>query len=67
MPARLSSPIPAATHAAAPVALAPGQCRSLLSDLAHIADPRHHPGQVQAAKQWLEAGDLARGAGRRGS
>ena len=45
MPARSSSPIPAAAHAAASAALAPDQCRSLLCDLAHIADPRHRRGR----------------------
>jgi predicted transposase YbfD/YdcC len=45
VPAPSSSPIPAAAHAAAPAALAPDQCRSLLDDLAAIADPRHRRGR----------------------
>jgi hypothetical protein len=54
VPARLSSPIPAVAHATAPVAMAPGQCRSLLADLAHITDPRHRRG-----RRHLLAGVLA--------
>jgi hypothetical protein len=46
VPARPSSPIPAAAQRlAASAALAPGQCRSLLDHLAHIADPRHRRGR----------------------
>jgi predicted transposase YbfD/YdcC len=45
VPAPTSSPIPAAAHQAAPVALSGGQCRSLLADLAHLADPRHRRGR----------------------
>jgi hypothetical protein len=39
VPARPSSPIPAAAQVAAPAVLTADQCRSLLADLAHIADP----------------------------
>jgi DDE_Tnp_1-associated len=45
VPACSSSSIPAAAHAAAPAALAPGQCRGLLEDLATITDPRHRRGR----------------------
>ena len=46
MPAPRSSRIPtAAQRLHAPVALAPDQCRSLLEDLAHIADPRQRRGR----------------------
>ena len=46
MPAPLSSPIPAAAQRlVAPAALAPDQCRSLLDDLAQIADPRKRRGR----------------------
>jgi hypothetical protein len=44
-PAPSSSPIPAVTHAAAPTALAPGPCRSLLADLTTITDPRQRRGR----------------------
>jgi hypothetical protein len=47
VPACLSSPIPAAAHAAAPAALTSDQCRSLLEDLAQLAADA--PGQVLAA------------------
>jgi hypothetical protein len=41
VPASTSSRIPVVAHRLdVPVALAPGQCRSLLDDLAQIADPR---------------------------
>jgi predicted transposase YbfD/YdcC len=44
-----SSPIAAVAHRlTAPAALAPDQCRSLLDDLAHIADPRHRRGRRHA-------------------
>jgi hypothetical protein len=45
VPARLSSPIPAAAHAAASVALAPDQCRSLLDHLTQLPDPRQRRGR----------------------
>jgi DDE_Tnp_1-associated len=46
VPTCSSSPIPAAAQRlAAPAALAPDQYRSLLDDLAHIADPRHLRGR----------------------
>jgi len=46
VPAPRSSRIPtAAQRLHAPVALAPDQCRSLLEDLAHIADPRQRRGR----------------------
>ena len=46
MPAPTSSRIPAAAKRLdAPVALAPDQCRSLLEDLAKIADPRKRRGR----------------------
>ena len=49
MPAPRSSRIPtAAQRLHAPVALAPDQCRSLLEDLAHIADPRQRRGRRYA-------------------
>jgi predicted transposase YbfD/YdcC len=49
VPAPTSSPIPAvAQRLAAPTALAPGQCRSLLDDLAQIADPRQRRGRRHA-------------------
>ncbi|HEV8648087.1 MAG TPA: transposase family protein [Actinomycetes bacterium] len=42
-------PIPAAAQRLAPpAALAPDQCRSLLDDLAQIADPRHQRGRRHA-------------------
>jgi DDE_Tnp_1-associated len=49
VPACASSPIPAVAHRlTAPAAVAPDQCRSLLDDLAHIADPRHRRGRRHA-------------------
>jgi predicted transposase YbfD/YdcC len=49
VPACSSSPIAAvAQRLAAPVALAPDQCRSLLDHLAQIADPRHRRGRRHA-------------------
>jgi predicted transposase YbfD/YdcC len=49
VPACSSSPIPAvAPRLTAHAALAPHQCRSLLDDLAHIADPRHRRGRRHA-------------------
>jgi DDE_Tnp_1-associated/Transposase DDE domain len=46
VPARASSPIPAvADRLAATATLAPDQCRSLLHDLAQLADPRHRRGR----------------------
>jgi hypothetical protein len=49
MPASTSSRIPVVAHRLdAPVALAPGQCRSLLDDLAQIADPRQRRGRRHA-------------------
>ena len=49
MPACPSSPILAvAQRPAPPAALAPEQCRSLLEDLAQIADPRHRRGRQHA-------------------
>jgi DDE_Tnp_1-associated len=46
VPACSSSPIPAVTQRlAAPAALAPDQCRSLLDSLAQITDPRHRRGR----------------------
>jgi predicted transposase YbfD/YdcC len=46
VPAPTSSRIPAAaTRLAAPIALAPDQCRSLLDDLATITDPRQRRGR----------------------
>jgi predicted transposase YbfD/YdcC len=49
VPARPSSPIPAAAQPpAAAAALAPGQCRSLLDDLAQLADPRKRRGRRHA-------------------
>jgi predicted transposase YbfD/YdcC len=45
VPACSSSPIPAAQRLAATATLAPEQCRSLLEDLAQIADPRHRRGR----------------------
>jgi len=45
VPAPPSSPIPAAQRPAATATLAPEQCRSLLEDLAQIADPRHRRGR----------------------
>jgi predicted transposase YbfD/YdcC len=46
VPARPSSPIPAAAQRlAASAALTPCQCGSLLDHLAHIADPRHRRGR----------------------
>jgi hypothetical protein len=48
VPACSSSPIPAAAHAAAPAALTSDQCRSLLEDLAQLADPRQRRGQRHA-------------------
>ena len=41
-------PIPAAAHAAAPAALTSDQCRSLLEDLAQLADPRQRRGRRHA-------------------
>ena len=38
-------PIPAGAHPGALAVLAPDQCRSLLDDLARIADPRHRRGR----------------------
>jgi predicted transposase YbfD/YdcC len=49
VPAPTSSPIPALAHRLdALVALAPGQCRSLLDDLAQINDPRQRRGRRHA-------------------
>ena len=49
MPACSSSPIAAVAHRlTAPAALAPDQCRSLLDDLAQIADPRQRRGRQHA-------------------
>src|SRR5436309_6637257 len=49
MPACSSSPIPAVAHRlTVPAALAPHQCRSLLDDLAQLADPRHRRGRRHA-------------------
>ena len=49
MPARPSSPIPAAAQRpATPAALAPDQCRSLLEHLAQLADPRQRRGRRHA-------------------
>jgi len=49
VPAPSSSPIPAATQRpAAPTALAPDQCRSLLEHLAQLADPRQRRGRRHA-------------------
>jgi predicted transposase YbfD/YdcC len=46
VPAPSSSPIPAAAQRpAAPAALAPDQCRSLLEHLAQLADPRQRRGR----------------------
>jgi predicted transposase YbfD/YdcC len=49
VPAPTSSPIPVLTHPLdAPVALAPGQCCSLLDDLAQLTDPRKRRGRRHA-------------------
>ena len=49
MPAPSSSPIPAAAQRpAAPAALAPDQCHSLLEHLAQLADPRQRRGRRHA-------------------
>jgi hypothetical protein len=49
VPSCPSSPIPtAAQRLAAPAALAPERCRSLLDDLTQIADPRHRRGRRHA-------------------
>jgi len=49
VPAATSSRIPtAAQRLDVPVALAPDQCRSLLDDLARIADPRQRRGRRHA-------------------
>jgi DDE_Tnp_1-associated len=48
VPACLSSPIPAAAHAAAPAALTSDQCRSLLEDLAQLADRGQRCGRRHA-------------------
>jgi hypothetical protein len=49
VPACSSSPIPAIAHRlTVPAALAPHQCRSLLDDLAQLADPRHRRGRRHA-------------------
>jgi predicted transposase YbfD/YdcC len=49
VPAPSSSPIPAAAQRpAAPAALAPDQCRSLLEHLAQLADPRQRRGRRHA-------------------
>jgi predicted transposase YbfD/YdcC len=48
VPACSSSPIPTAAHAAAPAALTSNQCRSLLEDLAQLADPRQRRGRRHA-------------------
>jgi hypothetical protein len=49
VPAPSSSPIPAAAQRpAAPAALAPDQCRSLLEHLARLADPRQRRGRRHA-------------------
>jgi hypothetical protein len=48
VPARSSSSIPAAQRLPAPATLAPEQCRSLLDDLAQLADPRHRRGRRHA-------------------
>jgi predicted transposase YbfD/YdcC len=45
VPAPTSSRIPTAKQPGAPVALAPAQCRDLLSYLTQIADPRHRRGR----------------------
>jgi hypothetical protein len=41
-------PLTAAAHAAAPAALTSDQCRSLLEDLAQLADPRQRRGRRHA-------------------
>jgi len=46
--ARSSSPIPAAQQLPAPATLAPEQSRSLLDDLAQLADPHHRRGRRHA-------------------
>jgi hypothetical protein len=48
VPARLSSSIPAAAHAAASAALTSHQCHSLLADLAQLPDPRRRRGRRHA-------------------
>jgi predicted transposase YbfD/YdcC len=48
VPARSSSPIPAAARAAAPAELAPARCHSLLEDLAQLTDPRQRRGRRHA-------------------
>jgi predicted transposase YbfD/YdcC len=48
VPALSSSPIPAVAQSAAPAALAPAQCRSLLDSLTQIADPRQRRGRRHA-------------------
>ena len=49
MPTCSSSPIPAAAkRLESPLALAPDQCRSLLDDLAQLADPRCRRGRRHA-------------------
>jgi predicted transposase YbfD/YdcC len=48
VPACSSAPIPAAAHAAAPAALTSDQCRSVLEDLAQLADPRQRRGRRHA-------------------
>jgi hypothetical protein len=66
MPACSSSPIPAVAHrVAAPAALAPDQYRSLLDDLAHIADIRHRRGRRHTLGTVLAALGARRDALRR--
>jgi DDE_Tnp_1-associated len=48
VPACSSSPIPTVAHATAPAALTSHQCRSLLEDLAQLADPRQRRGRRHA-------------------
>jgi predicted transposase YbfD/YdcC len=48
VPACSSSPIPTVAHATAPAALTSDQCRSLLEDLAQLADPRQRRGRRHA-------------------
>ncbi|HEX8858726.1 MAG TPA: transposase family protein [Actinomycetes bacterium] len=58
-------PIPAAAHAAAPTALAPDQCRSLLDHLAQLADPRQRRGRRHALSAVLAVAACAVLAGAR--
>ncbi|HZD70883.1 MAG TPA: transposase family protein [Actinomycetes bacterium] len=65
-PACPSSPIPAvAQRLAAPATLAPDQCRSLLDDLAQIADPRKRRGRRHALGAVLAVAVAATLAGAR--